>query len=304
MSAPVAMGVPVSAAEKFSLTRYVNALTPERIAQQHALMAAYDEACNALIGPNDVQQDKGRTFKKKSAWRKLARHFGISVHCDLNSVRIERHDGGFVAFAVAEATAPWRQSWTDVGACASDEETGRRVITEADAVGTAMTRASNRAISNLIAMGEVSAEEIGRHKSRVDNRTGPDHSPASTRSSDASSGGGPTGVQNGPAGTASYQARDTTSAIREQGGASRSPAGPLAAYDFVCPKCGGTDHWDNRENKKNPRGPDFKCKNRNCGEGVWLDSQPQPTQSARSSAPANFEEFPAALQDEEDFLPF
>lgn len=295
MTAPVAMGVAVSEGERFSLTRYVNALTPQRIAQQQALSAAYDEACHALIGPNDVQQDKGRTFKKKSAWRKLARHFGISVHCDLNSVRIERYEGGFVAYAVAEAKAPWRQSWTDVGACASDEETGKRVITEADAVGTAMTRASNRAISNLIAMGEVSAEEVGREKARVDIRAGAGQTQRST----------PTGQP--PSAGALLSGRDTTSAIREQSGASRSPAGPAAAvvtfapYDFVCPKCGGTDHWDNRGTKPSPRHPDFKCKNRNCGEGVWLDSVPQ---TAPTSAPPSWDEFPAALEDEEDSLPF
>ena len=37
-----------------------------------------------------------------------------------------------------------------------------------------------------------------------------------------------------------------------------------------CPKCGGA-MWDNRETKKNPRQPDFKCKNRACDEAVWLD---------------------------------
>jgi hypothetical protein len=28
--------------------------------------------------------------------------------------------------------------------------------------------------------------------------------------------------------------------------------------------------WDNRTNKKNPKGPDFKCKNPDCGEAFWL----------------------------------
>lgn len=36
-----------------------------------------------------------------------------------------------------------------------------------------------------------------------------------------------------------------------------------------CPKCGGA-MWDNTNSKKNPRSPDFKCKDKNCGEGVWL----------------------------------
>ena len=37
----------------------------------------------------------------------------------------------------------------------------------------------------------------------------------------------------------------------------------------TCQKCGGPV-WDNRVDKKNPKGPDFKCKDKDCGEGFWL----------------------------------
>lgn len=39
-----------------------------------------------------------------------------------------------------------------------------------------------------------------------------------------------------------------------------------------CPKCHGP-MWDNRTDKRNPRSPDYKCKARTCGHGVWLDSK-------------------------------
>ncbi|MGZ8376507.1 MAG: hypothetical protein ACXW0Z_04625 [Gemmatirosa sp.] len=35
-----------------------------------------------------------------------------------------------------------------------------------------------------------------------------------------------------------------------------------------CPKCEGA-MWDNRENKRNPRAPDFKCKDAACGGVIW-----------------------------------
>ena len=35
-----------------------------------------------------------------------------------------------------------------------------------------------------------------------------------------------------------------------------------------CPKCSG-DMWDNRESKRNPRAPDFKCKNKECDGVIW-----------------------------------
>jgi hypothetical protein len=132
--------------------------TDEGIKEQQQLSAAYDRACHALIGPNDIQVEGDREFKKKSAWRKLQRHFTISTA--VVSTQEKWIEDVFVAIVAVRAMAPWGQYSEAVGACATDEEKGQRVITIADAIATAETRATNRAISNLIAMGEVSAEEI------------------------------------------------------------------------------------------------------------------------------------------------
>lgn len=35
-----------------------------------------------------------------------------------------------------------------------------------------------------------------------------------------------------------------------------------------CPKCSG-DMWDNRLDKKNPRAPDYKCKDKGCDGAIW-----------------------------------
>jgi len=35
-----------------------------------------------------------------------------------------------------------------------------------------------------------------------------------------------------------------------------------------CPKCGGR-MWDNRLTKRNPRAPDFKCRDRSCDGVIW-----------------------------------
>lgn len=132
---------------------------------QQQLSAAYDAACAALIGPNDVQQEAGRTFKKKSAWRKLARHFGIStrvIHRDRGMIGDD-----FVASITVRAVAPWGQYAEAEGACCTDEESGRRQISVSDCIATAETRATNRAISNLIAMGEVSADELATARPRA-----------------------------------------------------------------------------------------------------------------------------------------
>ena len=44
--------------------------------------------------------------------------------------------------------------------------------------------------------------------------------------------------------------------------------GPLASDEPSCPKCGGR-MWDNRLSKRNPKAPDFKCRNRSCDGVIW-----------------------------------
>jgi len=38
--------------------------------------------------------------------------------------------------------------------------------------------------------------------------------------------------------------------------------------DVACPKCGGKT-WDNRATKRNPKAPDFKCRDRSCDGVIW-----------------------------------
>lgn len=47
----------------------------------------------------------------------------------------------------------------------------------------------------------------------------------------------------------------------------------MANYDEEsCPKCGGR-MWDNRRTKRNPRAPDFRCRDRSCDGAIWADSK-------------------------------
>ena len=50
------------------------------------------------------------------------------------------------------------------------------------------------------------------------------------------------------------------------GGASAQDA--AVTGNLACPKCGGP-MWDNRDSKRNPRAPDFRCRNRTCDGVVW-----------------------------------
>jgi hypothetical protein len=44
--------------------------------------------------------------------------------------------------------------------------------------------------------------------------------------------------------------------------------GPLATQEPSCPKCGGRV-WDNRLTKRNPKAPDYKCRDRSCDGVIW-----------------------------------
>jgi hypothetical protein len=47
-----------------------------------------------------------------------------------------------------------------------------------------------------------------------------------------------------------------------------------------CPKCSGP-LWDNRQTKRNPKQPDFKCKDKACNGVIW----PPKDQAQASQAP-------------------
>jgi hypothetical protein len=52
-----------------------------------------------------------------------------------------------------------------------------------------------------------------------------------------------------------------------------------------CPRCQGP-MWDNREGKRNPKAPDFKCKDRGCDGVVWPPRGAKPAASAPAAAAA------------------
>ena len=214
-----------------SLREFVRSLADDdAVEDQRALSVAYDRAVSALIGENDVQVEGGKSFKKKSAWRKLGRFFHLSTQLVSQSGGwIEepnpltgKKSVDFVALVTMRAVAPWGQFMEATAGCDTrelrfmartpvcpvckglmwdnrnppagqewkaakgdfacrdkgcsgalaqgeyDPDTIGQLIPNPtafskarhDCMSTAQTRASNRAISDLIAAGEVSWEEV------------------------------------------------------------------------------------------------------------------------------------------------
>jgi hypothetical protein len=57
-----------------------------------------------------------------------------------------------------------------------------------------------------------------------------------------------------------------------------------------CPKCTG-EMWDNRASKRNPRAPDFKCKDKSCDGVIWPPREAGAPAAAK--APAGTPDDPA-----------
>jgi hypothetical protein len=121
----------------------------------------YQDLMKAVLDKDDLENIGGKEFKKKSAWRKFATFFNLSVEC---SEEKEIHQNDVLAFDVMyKATAPNGRSAYGDGSCESDENE-RAIKSRHDTRAMAHTRAFNRAVSNLIGGGEVSADEISSKK--------------------------------------------------------------------------------------------------------------------------------------------
>ena len=129
-------------------------VTPEKAAEQWALFEALKAK---LLNEEDYQAIAGKRYIKRSGFRKIAVYFGISDHI-IKEERTDRDDGSFCWHIEVEATAPNGRSCVGVGACDSRERSFAHL--EHDVYATAQTRAKSRAISDLVAGGAVSAEEV------------------------------------------------------------------------------------------------------------------------------------------------
>jgi hypothetical protein len=134
-------------------------------AAKHA-MQAYQSVVSAILEPTDWQGRPNRdgSFVKKSGWRKIAKAYGLSIELADQSVERDENGQPLRAEAVYRAVAANGQHMDGVGFCSVDEprfkDVKGRLKLENDLRATAATRAANRAISDLVAFGQVSAEEM------------------------------------------------------------------------------------------------------------------------------------------------
>ncbi len=90
--------------------------------------------------------------------------------------------------------------------------------------------------------------------------------------------------------------------VSEEPGQVSVATGPLASDEQSCPKCGGR-MWDNRLTKRNPKAPDYKCRDRSCDGVIW---PPKPAKAEKGDKPdkADKGEPVKALSEETEEIPF
>jgi hypothetical protein len=121
----------------------------------------YVAIAQAIEEPADVVEIQGHRFRRKSFWRKLALVYGIDV--ELREASQELKDDAKGAFWSSHVVVRARSRtgrYVDGVASCSNREPAKADATAHVVYATAYTRAANRAIADLVAAGEVSAEEV------------------------------------------------------------------------------------------------------------------------------------------------
>lgn len=157
------------------------AIVMPAVSTEEALKAwkEYQDLKAAIVDKNvDVQIIDGKDFLKKSYWRKVATFFNLSV--EVVKEKSEQVGKTFVWNFTCKAIAPNGRFAVGTGSCDAFEKStlkdGKYMAfnkktrswyegkpnTIHNIRSTAETRAFNRAVSNLVGGGEVSAEEVSQ----------------------------------------------------------------------------------------------------------------------------------------------
>lgn len=113
---------------------------------------------NSLL-QDHVLDIKGHKYVKKSGWRIVALAFNLSDRIVSKEYK-DLGEGEFVVTYTVEVSAPNGRTAQGIGSCSTKEKTKDGEKRFHNTETHAHTRAKNRAISDLVGLGELSAEEM------------------------------------------------------------------------------------------------------------------------------------------------
>ena len=160
------------------IVKVTNSIVMPAVSSKEAVTAwkQYEDMKKAIITKSDIQKIGDKDYLKKSYWRKIATFFNLSV--EVVSEKEEQIGKTIVWHFTCKAIAPNGRFAVGTGSCDAFEKATfkdgkyitwnkfKKIWEDAspnslhNIRSTAETRATNRAISNLVGGGEVSAEEV------------------------------------------------------------------------------------------------------------------------------------------------
>lgn len=133
--------------------------SPKDLSEAIYLYKAIQEELDRAM-PDCIQKIAGKAFRKKNYWRAVKTAFNLKVEC-LKEERLKLTDEDWGFLVIYRAIAPNGAYSDGDGSCSYNEKsTGNMRPTLHNIRSQAHTRAFNRAVSNLVGFGEVSAEEV------------------------------------------------------------------------------------------------------------------------------------------------
>lgn len=146
-------------------TRDVGPMMPVgSIVELKAAWHAYQQVITELLDDSDYAVIEGQKRRKRSGWTKIRRFYNINT--DIISEQ-RWQDGEVYGYRITvkayvqDAAGIVRRVEVADGACDSSEfKKGRLAASDHNVRSKAITRAKNRATSDIVGAGEVSAEEI------------------------------------------------------------------------------------------------------------------------------------------------
>jgi len=120
----------------------------------------FQELKSRVKSPQDIVPIQGKEYLKKSFWRKMGTFFNLTDDIVTREIGLDSSGRTRSAYYEVRVTHPNGRSVVGIGFCCATER--RFAHPDHDIRATANTRAKNRAISDMIAAGEATAEEMAR----------------------------------------------------------------------------------------------------------------------------------------------
>ena len=135
-------------------------VTPGDVDQIILMLRAFDDFKNKALSRSDYAVIKGKKSVKRSGWSKYA--VACNVSTELREEQVEERDSSRIYHFVYRAIHLPSGRYADAVGSASEKEKTEEEWNhpEHDVRSLAQTRAYNRAVSNLVGGGEISAEEL------------------------------------------------------------------------------------------------------------------------------------------------